>query len=91
MGGTFGLWIGLGELLAAVLMLIFAVAFGIEHPVPALLGSLFIFFVVVVPIWATLKKSCRKQARRQQALGAAVRKEQMLHSLRAHQAPRRTI
>jgi hypothetical protein len=61
--GGFGLFIGVAELLGALVMLVFAIAFGIQHPVAAALGSLFIFVGVVLPIWCTVKKSGRKVIR----------------------------
>ncbi len=69
MYGMFSLLIGIVELVTALLMLVFTIAFGIEHPLAAVI-SLFICFGVASPIWCTLKKSYRKQVRRQQVLRA---------------------
>jgi predicted transporter len=76
MFGILNVLLGLVQLVVGVLMLIFTVAFGVEHPIPAALGTLFLLVGVVFPIWATLSKSYRKEVRRQQLLRSATTRRQ---------------
>ena len=91
MFGMLNVLSGIVQLFIGILMLILAIAFGIEHPVPGALALLFLLVFVIFPIWATLRKSYLKEARRQQSLRATVRMEQALRAAHAHQAARRRI